>query len=311
MSRNEIKSRVCPICGNTFEGKYAYCTLECLHASNKSYGSYDEKRKILDYMLEHPNESSRSIAKLFGVSKSVTERLSVYTERKKELIEVDENYFNIINTEDKAYWLGFLYADGYIKKRKSNSYTVELCLAEIDLEHLKKFKKTLKSNCTIRRKIVKLNNKEFVAYRLCISREKMYNDLINKGCIENKSLVLTFPNSDIFEDKNLVKHFIRGYVDGDGCIGIYGKNNTPHLSMLGTYDFLNGVLMWLKEHGKLDTSANVTRCTGKGKEKIFQLSLSNRKAMSALFHLYENSNIYLERKYNKYLKIKDIYKDVL
>lgn len=137
----------------------------------------------------------------------------------------------------------------------------------------------------------------------------MYNDLINKGCIENKSLTLTFPDIDIFGDKALVKHFIRGYVDGDGCIGIY--NNRPFLSILGTYNFLNGVLEWLKVHGGLVTNTKVNKCTSKGKENIFQLNFSNRKAKSALLYLYENSNVYLERKYNKYLKIKDIYKDVL
>ncbi len=174
---------------------------------------------------------------------------------------------------------------------------------------LRKFKKALKTDSVIRRKIVKLNCKEHTAYRLGIYREKMYNDLINKGCLENKSLILTFPDIDIFSDKDLVKHFIRGYVDGDGCIGIY--NNKPFLSMLGTHDFLNGVLEWLKVHGGLVTNAKVNRCTGKDKENIFQLNFSSKKATSALLYLYENSNIYLERKYNKYLKIKDIYKDVL
>lgn len=311
MSKNELKMRTCKVCGKKFEGRCSYCSLECLHSTNRCHGSYEEKRKILDYMLEHPDESSRSIAKLFGVSKSVTERLSFFTDRRREIIDVNEDYFEVIDTEDKAYWLGFLYADGYVKKRKGNSCTVEVCLAEIDREHLEKLKSALNSDSEIRRKMSKCDGKEFISYRFSVHREKMYNDLVEKGCIENKSLKLTFPNIDIFENKDLVKHFIRGYVDGDGSLGIYGDKRIPNISILGTFEFLNGVLEWLKTDGNIETKANVIRCTSKGKENIFQIGFSSRNAHRAISYLYEDSSIYLDRKYDKYLQIKDIYKDVL
>ena len=262
-------------------------------------------------MLEHPNESARSIAKIFGVPRSVTERLSFFTDRKKQIIEVNENYFEKIDTEEKAYWLGFLYADGYVRKRKGNSCVIELCLAEIDKNHLEKFKNMIHSDSPIRKRIARCNGKEFIAYRFSVHREKMYNDLADKGCIENKSLKLSFPNKNIFKEISLIKHFIRGYVDGDGSLGIYGEKKVPNISILGTFEFLNGVLDWLKNDGSIKTNARVIRCTGKGKENIFQLGFSRRNAYNVVNYLYDNSNIYLDRKYDKYLQIKDIYKDVL
>ena len=48
-------------------------------------------------------------------------------------------YFDKINTEEKAYWLGFLYADGSISSKEDK---IELGLAEKDLHHIEKFKQT-------------------------------------------------------------------------------------------------------------------------------------------------------------------------
>lgn len=308
MSKNEYKARKCKICGKEFYGVISYCSLECLHESSRAHGDYLQKRKILDFMLENPQISSREIARIFNVGKSVTERLSFFTDRKRIKYEVDENFFEVIDTEEKAYWLGFLYADGYVKKRQSNSCIIELSLAEIDYNHVLKFKNSLKSNYAISKKIVKLQNKEFVAYRFSIYREKMYMDLVNKGCVENKSLILKFPEYTIFSNQDLVKHFIRGYVDGDGSLGIY--NGRGSVSILGTEHMLNGILSVLKSQS-ITTKSIPHRCTTQGKTNIFELKLNGLCSAKTAEYLYKNSHIYLDRKYKKYLQIKDIYKDVL
>ena len=55
----------------------------------------------------------------------------------------NEKYFEEINTERKAYWLGFLYADGYIepiyRKEKIKAYRIEVGLSIIDKNTLEKF----------------------------------------------------------------------------------------------------------------------------------------------------------------------------
>jgi len=60
----------------------------------------------------------------------------------------DDTFFEEINTEEKAYWLGFLYADGYVRKRKGSE--LRLKLSTKDLSHLELFKNTIKSTNTIK-----------------------------------------------------------------------------------------------------------------------------------------------------------------
>ena len=62
------------------------------------------------------------------------------------------------------------------------------------------------------------------------------------GCTPRKSLTLKFPSLNIFKDESLVWDFIRGYIDGDGCISYATKDHSKMLlSLLGTEDFLNSI----------------------------------------------------------------------
>ena len=71
----------------------------------------------------------------------------------------------------------------------------------------------------------------------------MHNALKEKGCVPNKSLILKFPDSVIFSNKDLIRHFIRGYIDGDGCLCI--TQNKCILSILGTQEFLSDLSKYL------------------------------------------------------------------
>ena len=79
-----------------------------------------------------------------------------------------------------------------------------------DKEHLIEFNKHIKSTYPI-----KIEREKYV--KLKISNKHIGNSLINKGCIPKKSLILEFPNLSQVP-KFLIRHFIRGYFDGDGCI---------------------------------------------------------------------------------------------
>ena len=91
----------------------------------------------------------------------------------------NENYFEKIDTEDRAYWLGFLYADGnvsYGKDKNGNKKgcTVEVTLSEKDKSHLYKFLKCLNAdfNYPLEKRIVHLNDKKFVSYRVSLNSVK-------------------------------------------------------------------------------------------------------------------------------------------
>ena len=78
-----------------------------------------------------------------------------------------------------------------------------------------------------------------------IGNKHMRDSLISKGCVPNKSLILKFPSEEILP-KELQRHFIRGYFDGDGTIGLYPHSKTnpkleESLLIVGTKPFLEKV----------------------------------------------------------------------
>lgn len=193
--------------------------------------------------------------------------------------------FKVIDNEEKAYWLGFLYADGSIYRPRG---TVELALADKDKGHLEKFRDFVSPDLPVKPRKVKLNGNIYLANRIQLVSMEMTNDLIAKGCVEAKSLVLEFPSDDIVP-KHLINHFIRGYFDGDGCC-IYRADGQILFSIIGTEQFLLDLYEHLKptglnlnKFGRDGNAYNIHWC-GNNKYKLFK------------GYLYKNATIYLERK---------------
>lgn len=259
------------------------------------------------------NISSRLVSKLMKDN-----NITIRTNREQALKHsFNENYFETIDSEEKAYWLGFMYADGYIQnKRKHSGYRIGITLSSVDKDHLEKFNQSLKSTYDI--KTYKSNGGYSVGNfysRIIVSSDKMASDLIKKGCILNKTDKLMFPNSDIVRN-NLIKHFIRGYIDGDGSLNYsFCKNNRTNrhnkfeskIGIVGTRDIVEGILNTFElNHLKLDK-----RYKSRDNDN-FQVNIGgNRQVERLLDYLYLDSKIYLERKYQKYLEIKSKYNSYL
>lgn len=196
--------------------------------------------------------------------------------------KIDENVFNIIDTEEKAYWLGFWYADGYVSSTRN---TVGIDLKPSDFKHLEKLKKFLKWSGNIKL--------EETRCRLNFRSNKIKNDLIKHGCVPKKSLILQFPNHI---KKEMLSYFIRGYFDGDGCLCYTEK--TLEVSMIGTYEFLEVVCDILNIDKKRIYDLNKNKRTSR-------LVLSSKKDIeNFLNYIYKDANIYLDRKYEKYKNLK-------
>lgn len=209
-----------------------------------------------------------------SISKTL-KNLGYFTERNP----IEKNIFSKIDTEEKAYWLGMLYADGAINKT-----TGQVCLAlqAQDINHLEKLKAFLKCNNKI--SYDKYGN----SYRLSFCCKQITKDLINLGCVPQKSLILTFPGDDKVPQQ-FKKDFLRGYVDGDGCLSFTDKSYSFQIT--STESFLNEAIDYFGwKRCKLDNSgqAKTWRC---GDKKLVPQYLKI---------LYENSTIYLDRKYEKY-----------
>lgn len=190
--------------------------------------------------------------------------------------------------------MGFLYADGCVTGNK-----IELSLKESDKEHLYKMCDFVKcSHDKVR--INKTNFENCFRCRLTLIDKHFAQRLINLGCVERKSCILTFPELSIFSNQKLIRHFIRGYFDGDGCISYADKTHTkPCVSVLGTKDICNKIIEYtLKVPAKLYPNS-------KKNPIVKTYSTAGAKSLAFMYILYYNSNIYLDRKYQRFLDFKD------
>ena len=230
--------------------------------------------------------------------------------------QFNHNYFKTIDTEEKAYILGFLYADGYNSDKQ-----VVITQLEQDVDILEKINKALDADNQIKRKLQNTNNK--TVCQLCYSSIDMCADLTNLGCFRNKSLACTFPT---FLDKSLIRHFIRGYFDGDGCVWI-GKRKimtvkdktrpsgfrerivqNVKFTITGNMTFINSlqdelVQMLGFKKTKLNFSkaknANNSTC-----DKVCTMEYSGRKQMQSFYnYMYEGASIQGNRKRLKFEEI--------
>lgn len=216
----------------------------------------------------------------------------------------DFDYFEIIDTEEKAYWLGFIYADGYISIHKNKGYTeykLGIAISTEDINHLEKFKQCINASNPI--SIYTTSGYSTSEYcRILLTSEKTVKDLINKGVLEHKSNILKFPTKEQVPD-HLLHHFIRGYFDGDGCITSYTCSGYERYktSFIGTFDFLNSI------NNIIDTKYSIKipqLFKRKESQEVYSLEYSSNKRSKILYNfMYENATIYLERKYNKYSRL--------
>lgn len=200
---------------------------------------------------------------------------------------LNENYFEKIDTEDKAYWLGFMYADGnvYIHPTKKGVSSITLSSHIKDEHHIKKFANALETDKPF------YYEKRWDCCELRIYSFKMLTDLINLGCTPRKSFTIEFPNVNQVPE-NLQNHFIRGYHDGDGSVWMQKKSITLEFTC-GSFDFLRSI------NKKFNENLGVFRPIKYNSNKnCFSLRHTRHSHVFKIFnYYYNNASIFLERKY--------------
>lgn len=276
------------------------------------YPESKTKDIVVAFNYKFSPKQIRQIAERYNVRKSGREMLRHVEDTERELKLSDDdiknkrcrpggqpnqagttlinNYFEKIDTSEKAYWLGFLYADGYVYDRKGFSYRLELGLAARDLGHLHKFRYCIGSNKKITTKPVKCRGKEYMSKKITIYGEEFISNLINKGVVPRKSLILTYPDRSILPEK-FDNAFIRGYFDGDGCV--YGKHEdySYDVNFVGTKAFLEKVNEIL--HSKLGLSI----VSPQKKGRAFSIHFGGYENLVRLYeYMYKDSTVSLDRK---------------
>lgn len=244
----------------------------------------DENKIIETYKS---NKSLTKTADILGIGRhkvtNIIKKHGIEIVNYQNLPRVNEDYFENIDTEQKAYWLGFIYADGCISRGK-----IEIGLSIKDYDHLVKFKNDVGYMGDI--KFRQSTN----SCRIMFGSTKMINDLRKYGVHERKSTTKQFPNNIPSE---FLKDFARGYFDGNGCIIKRNLKNGKTKYSLGIscgskdflYDFLNAINFDNRSVKKDKRTENYS-CEWSLKHKEY------------LNYLYKDSNIYLDRKYSLYEK---------
>jgi hypothetical protein len=205
---------------------------------------------------------------------------------------IDEKFFSTWNP-DMAYILGFFCADGsLIDDRISRGKYIRFTNTDLDI--IEQIRTTLFSSHKILATPAKGHQK--AKYVLSIGRDNMFKDLIKLGISTNKSLTIKTPDvpSEYSND------FVRGYLDGDGCIHIEKRGILRIVFTCGSRPFLAGLDRMISSACKTQNKKIYSS------RRCFQLRYSQKEALVILSWLYNKaqSSLYLERK-------KDIYRNFL
>ena len=259
--------------------------------------SKEQKDEIFS-LYSKPKAGIKTVSKLLGIPPNhirkilISHGISIKTiSQVSRKYTLNEHYFSEIDTDEKAYFLGLLKADGNVRKEMN---IVSISLAEADKEILEKFNRVLGHDRPLyfekRREETRQN-----MFNLYICSSIMCKDLEKWGVVPNKTLLLTWPK---WIAPEFTKDLIRGAWDGDGSAH-YRQANLKCTTdfALGCQEYLStlGFNFHVYPQKKNQTKPLSVLVTSGGKNVIKFLNW-----------LYEDATIYMERKYKKYLAIKDI-----
>jgi hypothetical protein len=197
--------------------------------------------------------------------------------------------FDNITTEVQAYWIGFLAADGSLSKNQ-----LALQLAEADLDHLLKFKDFIGVDYTVSKSITNLNGKLHIGYRYVVSSLGFIQSLAKHQLVPNKSLTLRFPTTI---PPHLIRHYIRGLIDGDGSFWI-DQTNKLYFSLVSTSEVCKEVQRYLMQSCDVKETKLEEKTADIGKKYYYLKYCGSVQCSKIAHYLYDGATIFLERKKN-------------
>lgn len=266
---------------------------------NKIIFTEQQKKEILDLYLNQ-KKSQKIIAEQFNVSRSVIKRIlaenQIYGIKNNHKYNADYRKFETIDSAEKAYWLGFIAADGCNYIREDNA-SVIINISRQDKDHLVKFQKFMSSNVQIVDHVQTegFSNNTLMS-KIVFNSIDMAKDLNKLGITPRKSLTLKPPK---IEEQYFLP-FILGYFDGDGSLFKNNQNNSYGINIEGTkevLEWINNILNiadHLEKRQNNDSNNYYIRCGGV--DKPYQI----------MKKLYDSCLEHLDRKYNIFLNLQTV-----
>jgi intein/homing endonuclease len=250
---------------------------------NKIIQEYKTDKSVVSLARKF-NSTKGTISKILdkhGIRKLTSNKSNCQSTKKLKNLR----YFASIDSSEKAYWLGYLYADG-------NQCNDVIQLNCKDKEHLNNFKHSLSANFKIATKDVylKQTNKTYRNYSVSFKSKIMCSDLSDKGIIPNKTYdKLKLP----YIPKQFIVDYIRGIIDGDGSLSIPKKQRSLCLSITNTnIELLEYIKLYFGKGSIGNKKGTIA--------KQFRITISNK--INLLKKIYYPSCLCLRRKKVNLLK---------
>lgn len=264
--------------------------------------------KFKEYLLEGYNikESAIKANIKYGSTYSYIKKYNLQVINKGIRLKANSTYFEEIDTEYKAYILGFFLADGYIEKT-SNRICFNNSIDDISIIE------RIKNEICPDSKVIYSNKQSQVKFR----KEQVTLRFTNKNLAKLLKEKYNIESAKTFKDdyffnfdylpNHLIPHFIRGYFDGDGSVSFIPKHENKQLFF--NFSFIFNSFLFAEQIGKIfqkNFDIQPIIYTHQGKNcKYYSLRFNyNRKRQNKIKiiynWLYDNSNIFLERKKIKF-----------
>lgn len=248
-------------------------------------------------------KSQKEIGEIFNISQSqvgnILNKAGIKLPKSRlnmSKLALDVDYFKTIDSPEKAYWLGFICADGCIYKDGG-----KLTIMVKDREICEKFKAAIKSDHKISDREVydKRTDKIYTESSIQITNALFVSNLINLGVTSKKSSVLSFPDIE----ESYYSYFIAGLFDGDGSIS-FRSNGKIACNLISTKEVLDFIQEYLENTFNI-LPKSLTKVS-ENCDNVFKIYWqSDEDCLKLLNFIYQgNKEIYLTRKYERYEQFK-------
>lgn len=271
--------------------------IEVIIGLRKYQPTEEEINKVREIIEAHGSyiEASKAINRDITIVKRIVEENNFSYDYRPYNKNMRHDFFKVIDCPEKAWLLGFLFTDGSVRQ-VGNSFQIRLSIQREDENMIEEIRRWLNLDNKILHDIrpgKECSGIEFTS-------KEIFEDLSNYGIVPNK----TYLTNSLFIDKipeAFRRDYIRGVFDGDGGLSFTGNvyeidcNFTSHF-----YETVQEFQAYIDKqigktnHNKIQEFPGKCRCSWRGRQQVLKI----------LSWLYDNSKVYLKRKYDKYLWIK-------
>lgn len=267
---------------------------------NEKELTLEEKEKIIKYYYDNPNVKVKEIGQHFKLTKRAMGKLFKefnISSRRKNRYTLNEHFFDSIDNELKAYLLGYLFADGFVGDEEYNN--IVFSQKKDDMEAVELFKESIEYTGELRifepGKASFKNSQDHVVVNF--SSEHMANKLRNYGLLKKESYK-SLPKID----NNLLRHFVRGFFDGDGSITLIKSHYKDKVYYSGALDIIvnkNLVDFFLNLFSDIHFTIDQSKT-----DYMVYLKCHSKKGVKFFYdYFYKDSKYFLSRKKRKFDEI--------